>query len=144
MPSFCFETIFTRPVLNEIFPPDRSDGFFDALLGDAAEGAYDIGLVYVGETHEQINFEFQLKKRPGRCLACNLTYGLPDVFSRHPVIDIAGVVRQIGSRISNGRRCGEWSLGRTREVSSAMHVIPLTVNLTAEDPTDSATILNAR
>ena len=138
MPPLSFETIFTQRVLDEIFPSDRADGFFDALFGDAAEGAYDIGLAYVGETHDRIHFEVQLKKRPGRCLSCNLTYGLPDVFSRHPIIDIAGVVRQIGSRISNVRGCGGWALGRTREVSRDMHVIPLTVDLTTEGRADSA------
>jgi len=114
----------------DIFPSNRADRFFAALLGDASEGAYDIVLAYAGEAEDQIDFEFQLKQRPGKCLACNLTYGLPEVFMRHPVIDVAGVVRQIGSQMINGQRCGEWTLGRTREISRSMHVLPLTVTLT--------------
>ena len=103
--------------------------FLKPLFGDASEGAYDIILAYAGETADRIDFEFQLKQRPGRCLACNLTYGLPEVFMRHPVIDVAGVVRQIDTRMTHGKQCGEWILGRTREVSRALHVLPLSVNL---------------
>jgi hypothetical protein len=138
MPTPTYKTLFTQQVLDEIFPADRADRFFEALLGDAAEGAYDIALAFVGETDDQIDFEFQLKQRPGRCLACNLTYGLPEVFRRHPVIDVAGVIRQINLRMTASKRCHQWTLGRTREVSRNMHVLPLTVNLTA----DNATILS--
>ena len=60
----------------------RTDEFFEALYGDAAEGPYDILLKFKGENKNTLHFEFQLKQRPGRCLACNLTYGLPVVFSR--------------------------------------------------------------
>lgn len=135
MPTPTNKTLFTQHVLDEIFPADRADRFFEALLGDAAEGAYDIILAYVGETDDRIDFEFQLKQRPGRCLACNLTYGLPEVFRRHPVIDVAGVIRQIDSRMTANKRCRQWTLGRTREVSSSMHVLPLTVNLTPDKET---------
>lgn len=128
------KTIFKQPILDEIFPSTRTDRFFDALLGDASEGAYDITLTYAGESADRIDFEFKLKRRPGKCLACNLTYGLPEVFMRHPVIDVAGVVRQIDSRMINGKQCGEWTLGRTREVSRDMHVLPLTVKLTPGKP----------
>jgi hypothetical protein len=133
MPAPSYKEPFTQDVLNEIFPPDRADRFFDALFGDAAEGAYDIILAFGGETQDRIEFEFQLKQRPGRCLACNLTYGLPDVFMRHPVIDVAGLIRQIESRMPNGKRCGDWKIGRTREVSRGLHVMPLIVNLVAAE-----------
>jgi hypothetical protein len=125
-----YQRIFEQHLLDEIFPSSRTDQFFTALLGDASEGAYDITLAYAGETDEEIEFEFRLEQRPGKCLACNLTYGLPEVFMRHPVIDVAGVVRRIDSLMINGRQCGEWTLGRTREVSRAIHVLPLTVKLT--------------
>ena len=138
MPASSYERLFPQHVLDEIFPSDRADRFFEALLGDASEGAYDIILTYAGETADRIDFEFQLKQRPGRCLACNLTYGLPEVFMRHPVIDVAGVVRQIDNRMTYDKQCGEWILGRTREVSSAMHVLPLIVKLVPGKPVDSA------
>lgn len=121
--------LFTQQMLDDIFPKDRSDRFFEALYGDSADGAYDIRLVYVGEAEDRIRFEFQLQQRPGKCLACNLTYGLPEVFIRHPVIDMTGLVRQIDSRISNGKRCAEWRLGRTREISQTLHALPLTIVL---------------
>ncbi len=131
------KTIFKQPILDEIFPSNRADRFFAALLGDASEGAYDITLTYAGETDDQVDFEFQLKQRPGKCLACNLTYGLPEVFMRHPIIDVAGVVRQIDARMINGKKCGEWALGPTREVSRDMHVLPLTVKLSTGKPLDA-------
>ena len=134
MPAPSYETLFPQQVLDEIFPSDRADRFFEALLGDASEGAYDIILTYAGETDDRIDFEFQLKQRPNRCLACNLTYGLPEVFMRHPVIDVAGVVRKIEGRMTDGKHCGEWTLGRIREVSRVMHVLPLTLNLTSGRP----------
>lgn len=132
-----YKTVFKKGILDEIFPSSRADRFFAALLGDASEGAYDITLAYTGGTDDQIEFEFQLKQRPGKCLACNLTYGLPEVFMRHPVIDVAGVVRQIDSLMINGRHCAEWTLGRTREVSRDIHVLPLTVKLTPGKALDS-------
>lgn len=136
MSVFSYASLFPQQVMDEIFPADRADQFFEALFGDVSEGAYDIVLAFTGETESQIHFEFQLIRRPGRCLACNLTYGLPDVFSRHPIIDVAGVVGQIGLRMTNGRHCTRWTLGRTREVSSDRHVIPLTVNLASVASTD--------
>lgn len=137
MPAFSYETLFPQNVLDEIFPSDRSDQFFEALFGDASEGAYDIVLAYAGETADQIDFEFQLNQRPGRCLACNLTYGLPEVFMRHPVIDVAGVIQQIDLLMTNGKRCGQWALGRTREVSRERHVLPLSVKLTTNISADA-------
>lgn len=129
MSDSSYEALFPQDVLDEIFPPQRADHFFDALFGDADEGAYDISLVYNRENGRQLEFEFQLRQRPGKCLACNLTYGLPEVFKRHPVIDVAGVVSAIDARMQNGQRCGAFNLGRTREINRGLHVIPLTIDL---------------
>ena len=130
MPAPIYANLFQPHVLDEIFPADRSDRFFEALFGDADEGAYDISLVYCGEDGNRIDFQFQLDQRPGRCLACNLTFGLPEVFRRHPIIDVPGVIQRIEKAIGKGKRCEQWSLGRTREISRKRHVLPLTVNLT--------------
>ena len=124
-----FEQIFTPDLLREIFPPDRADLFFDGLYGDPAEGAYDIRLVYRGEEGDTLRFEFHLKQRPGKCLACNLTYGLPQVFSRHPVIDIKGLVSRINEMMAGESRCADWRLGLTREVSRDLHIVPLYITL---------------
>ncbi|BBO80022.1 pancreas/duodenum homeobox protein 1 [Desulfosarcina ovata] len=129
-----YAKLFPQHVLDEIFSPQRADRFFEALFGDVNEGAYDIRLAYRRESEDRIEFEFQLIQRPGRCLACNLTHGLPNVFMRHPVIDINGVVAQIGSRMTNGMRCGKWQLGRTREVSTQVHVMPLQISLVPATP----------
>lgn len=42
------ESKFTKEFLEELMPEQKSDQFFEALLGDAGEGAYDIGLEFNG------------------------------------------------------------------------------------------------
>ncbi|MCB2181449.1 MAG: pancreas/duodenum homeobox protein 1 [Desulfobulbaceae bacterium] len=123
--------IFTEDVLTELFPSDRADNFFDALFGDASEGAYDIILkynTYVPEEKE-LHFELHLIQRPGKCLACNLTYGLPEVFSRHPIINIKGLVGEIDKKLDGKMSCLDGKLKSTRSVSSALHIIPLVVKV---------------
>ncbi len=111
--------------LNEIFPASRTDAFFDALFGGAEEGAYDIRLICRGVTAERLNMAFELRQRPGKCLACNLTYGLPQVFQRHPVLDVAGTARVLAD--AAGWQNLRWELGKTEEHSRELHIIPFTV-----------------
>ncbi len=124
-----FQTLFSEEALTELFPKGRADEFFEALLGDAEEGAYDIRLHFKENRGDTLEFELALSARPGRCLACNLTWGLPGVFSRHPVIDIDGLVKQIGSMLNGRCRPGGWKLGQTHQISRDLHVIPLTIRL---------------
>ena len=123
------DTLFSTKNMQEIFPEERSNAFFEALFGDADEGAYDIKLAYIGSDERTISMELQLFERPGRCLACNLTQGLPTVFSRHPVINIAGVVHDIDKLLAGQARCADWSLGHTKQKSRSIHAIPLTIIL---------------
>lgn len=124
-----FDALFNRETLSRLFPPERADQFFDALLGDPDEGAYDMRLAYKGMQENRLNFDIELHQRPGKCLVCSLTYGLPTVFSRHPVIDIQGVVDAISERIDGEGRCVSWTLDRTREVSPQLHVVPLRIEI---------------
>ena len=124
-----YQQLFSKTALENLFPEDRSDRFFEALYGDSAEGAYDIRLAFAGQTGQQLDFEFHLHQRPGKCLACNLTYGLPGVLGRHPVIDVKGLVAKIDSLLDGRAACVGWEIGRTREISQELHVIPLTVKL---------------
>jgi hypothetical protein len=121
--------MFTHDVLKKLFPPNRTDRFFDAIYGDTTEGAYDIRLKFKRHSVNRLQFEFELKQRPGRCLACNLTYGLPEIFSRHPIININGLVQEIDQLLNGRTRCTNWQLGMTQVVSSELHVIPLTIFL---------------
>lgn len=123
--------IFNSKVLEGLLPASRSDAFFEALYGDPSEGAYDISLGFNGFDPEAgvLQFELRLKERPGKCLRCNLTYGLPEVFSRHPLIDIKGMVAKIDQLLGDLGNCGEWSLGRTNSVSDSLHTVPLTVKM---------------
>lgn len=37
--------VLDKAFLESVFPPERTEAFFDALFGGAEEGAYDIVLV---------------------------------------------------------------------------------------------------
>jgi len=121
--------IFTDATLAKLFPPEKTNDFFDALFGDAREGAYDISLKFITYTPDakELHFELHLLERPGKCLACNLTYGLPEVFSRHPVINLNGLVAEINSVLNGLLQAKDWKLKATRTVSSNVHVIPLVI-----------------
>jgi len=119
--------VFTDDKLEAVFPASRADEFFEALFGDAEEGSYDIALGYSGQHGDALNFELRLTQRPGKCLACNLTYGLPQVFSRHPIINVQGVADALAD--AAGKGSASWELGVTQEVSNKLHVIPLMIEL---------------
>jgi hypothetical protein len=122
---------FDQDKLDTLLPPERADKFFDALFGDPQEGAYDIRLTYQSREEDRLRFSIELRQRPGKCLACNLTYGLPQVFTRHPVIDLSGVVAGIEQLMEGRARCSGWSLEATREVSADLHVVPLVIEMEA-------------
>ncbi|MDR0466687.1 MAG: pancreas/duodenum homeobox protein 1 [Deltaproteobacteria bacterium] len=118
---------FTREKLDELFPLGRSDDFFDALYGDASEGAYDIRLVFKEAEAGVLHFAFELRQRPGKCLACNLTYGLPQVFERHPLINLKGLAGELGRLAGWDAQKLNVQLGRTEESSPELHLIPLRI-----------------
>lgn len=120
-----FEKIFSSEVLNEIFPAEKSDEFFEALFGDSEEGAYDISLKFREKKDNELIFDFTLDQRPGKCLVCSLTYGLPKVFLKHPVININEVVNKIAYKIGKSDLKANWELGNTISVSREKHLIPL-------------------
>ena len=123
--------LFTKDVLGNLLPSQLSNDFFEALYGDAAEGAYNISLSFIDYDSGQktLSFELQLHERPGKCLACNLTYGLPDVFSRHPLLNIKGMVEKIEALLGGETKCISWELGTTQTPAASMHAIPLTIRL---------------
>lgn len=118
--------VFTPEFLEELLPADVSNDFFEALYGDASEGAYDIKLEFISSNAQRIVLAFNLEKRPGKCLVCSLTYGLPNVFSRHPRININGMVKKMEEQ---GIKIKNWQIGQTEENSSNLHVIPLYLDL---------------
>ena len=119
----------TRESLDRLFPPDRSDLFFDALYGDISEGAYDIQLEFKSYSEGRFEFSFHLKQRPDKCMVCNLTYGLPEVFERHPIINIKGLLKAFEELFEGMIQCTNWTLGNTAEISNQLHVIPLIVEV---------------
>ncbi len=125
-----FDDLFTPDVLKQLFPEDRSDQFFDALYGDAGEGAYDISLEFTGARENRLEFMLRLTQRPGKCITCSLTYGLPEVFTRHPIINIKGLIQNIDALLDGRGTCADWQLGATQEMSDVVHVIPLSITLT--------------
>lgn len=126
MGQTALDRVFTQDYLDTLLPQQLSDRFFEALYGDASDGAYDIRLEFISATEKRIVLAFNLTRRPGKCLVCSLTYGLPTVFSRHPLIDIKGMVKKIEE---NGMVIKKWQLGDTEEDSSSLHVIPLYLDL---------------
>ena len=129
MTSGDYSSLFTEKVLGELFPADRADSFFEAIYGEVSEGAYDIRLTFDGCTDSALNFQFNLHRRPQKCLRCNLTYGLPQVFVRHPIINVKGLVTDIGKILNGAAICESWKLGETTEVSPDLHIIPLIIFL---------------
>jgi len=123
--------IYTDSLLDDLFPPERTDRFFDALFGDAEEGAYDIRLRFLSADSGKntLFFEFQLLQRPGKCLACNLTHGLPEVFSRHPAINVKKLSEQLATRLGDGKTCASWKLGATRQHSADRYAVPLEIRI---------------
>ena len=126
-----FQEIFTTETLSDLFPTSRANDFFEALYGDVEEGVYDINLAYEGfsSAENTLQFLLNLSERPGKCLACHLTYGLPEVFSRHPIINVAGVVKEIDKLLGDQASCGTWQLEPTRTISGNLYAVPLTIEI---------------
>jgi hypothetical protein len=129
MSTNTMQSIFSQEKLDVIFPPERSNDFFDALFGDPDEGAYDIRLAFDRVENNRLHFNLELHQRPGRCLACNLTYGLPKVFERHPIINVQGIVEQIEALMNHHGRCTGWKLGKSFEISRQLHAVPLIIDI---------------
>jgi len=123
------DTLFTDDTLKQLFPEDRTNDFFEALFGDSDEGAYDIALAYGGVNGNTLTMELQLHERPGCCLVCNLTQGLPQVFSRHPIINVSGIVADVDTILGDIASCQEWSLGYTEQRQKDMHIIPISITI---------------
>lgn len=129
MPTDILAELFGPTTCDTILPRTRSNEFFEAMFGDADEGAYDIILHYAGSDNDSLRFNLELHQRPGQCLACNLTYGLPEVFSRHPIINLGGLVEKIDAILGDRGTTGSFKLGATVPNSDSMHTIPLTIEL---------------
>ncbi len=129
MTSSSYASILNSEKLAALFPPERGTAFFDALYGDAEEAAFTIRLEFLRADAHRLHFQFCLEQRPGKCLACNLTYGLPAVFARHPVIDLNGLVSAIGQTLNISDSSLRGHLGQTETRSSSLHLIPLTISI---------------
>jgi hypothetical protein len=123
-----FSQKFSQKTLDQIFPPEKTDAFFEAMLGDASEGAYDIRLIYQGMQKNILQFAFELTQRPNKCLACSVTYGLPQVFKRHRIIDTEDIVNQVKAIIGNDRIIS-WELQPTLPIDEKVHLVPLIIQI---------------
>ncbi len=120
--------ILTQEMLDNLLPLERSDAFFEALYGDADDGAYDIKLSLREVTDVHVVLAFELHQRPEKCLVCSLTYGLPQVFQRHPLINTAGMAQEIATALGWDSAAIKWELGRTEEHGAALHSIAFTIS----------------
>jgi len=123
------EHLFNQNQIDRIFPDSISDQFFEALFGDPEEGAYDIRLAFNRQEGNKLEFHFELARRPEKCLRCSLTYGLPEVFTRHPVINLKGLTGEMGKVIDGKGKIDHWKIGKTIEIDADLHIIPFTVFL---------------
>ncbi len=121
--------ILTRQFMETLFSQERSNDFFDAFYGGSEDSHFDIRMAFDGTRDNQLHFAFELIQRPGKCLACNMTYGLPHVFARHPVINIRELVEDIASALALDSSGLTWSLGNTFTQSSERHKIPLVISV---------------
>ena len=121
----------TDSFLKTIFPSGKDNEFFEALYGGAEAGAFDISLHIQGfnPSSNILNLEFRLTERPGMCMACNLTYGLPQVFMRHPVINAAGIAEGVSKELSPEWKVKDWRLGSTIASNPKVNIIPFIINL---------------
>ncbi len=60
------------------------------------------------------------------CLKCSLTYGLPQVFERHPLLAVGKAAGQIAEKLGFGKDY-RWELGATGERGPELHEIPFVV-----------------
>ncbi len=125
------DSLITDEFLNGLFPPEKADEFFDALYGGAETGAFDISLRCAGFNKENdiLVVEFVLTERPGKCMACNLTYGLPQVFERHPIINLKNIINSIEQKLSPNWKVLEWQIGSTQVIDSKVNTIPVFIKL---------------
>lgn len=125
--AHAYDNLFTEEYLHSVFPAKRTDDFFEALYGNVEEGVYDIVLTRHTVSDDELHVYFDLHQRPGHCLVCNLTHGLPHVFERHPVIDTKGLVSALALRAGWSLDSVWWRVGETEETSSVLHRIPLVI-----------------
>lgn len=109
--------------LDEIFPASIADEFFDAIYGGAEEGAYDIALVCQGASGDEAHMAFELRRRPGKCLRCSLTSGLPPVFERHRLLNLSGLAQKVAAELGWAQGA-DWRVAPVREISEDLHILP--------------------
>lgn len=126
------EELITQEKVTALFPEGKDNEFFDAFYGGAEDGAFDIRFFFEGYDHKksELFFEFRLIERPGKCMRCNLTYGLPEVFERSPIINLKGIINGIGGMLNPYYEIVSFSLGRTTPKSPKINVIPLSIKIT--------------
>lgn len=117
--------------LNELFPPGKDNEFFEAFYGGSEDGAFDIMLYFenYNPKNSELFFEFRLKERPGKCMACNLTYGLPSVFEKSPVINLKGIISGIDAMLKPHYEIQEYNLGKTTPKAPKVNAIPLIIKI---------------
>lgn len=120
------ESKLNKAELAKIFPPSKTDDFFEAIYGGAEEGAYDIVLVSRSISADKAEMAFELRKREGQCLKCSLTYGLPEVFKRHPILNLDGLAMDI-ARILGWETTPHWHVKPVEEINDDLHIIPFIV-----------------
>ncbi len=115
----------SQEFLDVLFPASRTDEFFEALFGDVEDGAYDIRLSLQNQSDDELLLYYELHGREGKCLACNLTSGLPHVLTRHPIIASQKTADEIAKKMNWEKVV--FQIGTTKQLNEKLHVIPFTI-----------------
>ncbi|OAG27843.1 hypothetical protein [Thermodesulfatator autotrophicus] len=116
--------------IKSLLPEERVQEFFEAFyFGEEPAYYLDLGLREWRPEKGRVVLELRLTARPDKCLACNLTSGLPPVLKKHPILNLAGIVSEIAQKLEPGYKVDSWDLGWTEEVNHDLHVIPLVIKV---------------
>ncbi|WP_457755736.1 hypothetical protein [Thermodesulfatator indicus] len=80
--------------VKSLLPKERVNEFFEAFyFGEEPAYYLELGLREWKPEEGKIVLELRLSARPGKCLVCNLTSGLPPVLKKHPILNLKGIVK---------------------------------------------------
>jgi len=80
MDTSTIDALFTPETLQQLFPKNRTSDFFEALFGDADEGAYEIELGYGGVNGNSLTMELKTSRTPRMLSRVQLDPGITTGF----------------------------------------------------------------
>ena len=116
MTTDTIKTVLTKENLEKIFPRQRANDFFEALFGDADEGAYDIELAYREHNGSTLVMDLLLRRlldlgirlaRPGEFSERAFLNGKLDLAQAEAVADLIESGTEAAVRLASRTLRGE-------------------------------------